>query len=183
LAQEFVKAWTAFQMSLNGGSQSPNNDAFAVHPADTLNMLLPAKQEFDRLTSACEIFRAAHQKLLDTITAVSEEHHGEACKATFSEEEFAAYTATVVELIAAANKYEEASAAFVSTAPREKFRRAIQGLETSWTNFFSVIDHRINSHGLMPFLNAVNAFSQARAEFFDTVASFLKKANRIGAPV
>ncbi len=183
LAQEFVKAWTAFQMSFDGGSPSLNTDGFGVHAANTLNMLLPAKQAFDRLTSACEIFRPAHQNLLDTIAAVSKQHHGEACKATFSEEEFAAYTAAVVELIAAAKEYEGASAAFVSTAARENFRRAIQDLETSWANFFSVIDCRINSHGLMPFLNAVNAFSQARAELFDIVAALLRKANRVGASV
>ena len=78
-----------------------------------------------------------------------------------SREDFTAYTATVVEVIAAAKDFEES--ALVSSSARGKFRCAIHNLETSWTSFFS--DGHINGAGLMPFVNAIGEFLDAETGF------------------
>jgi hypothetical protein len=185
LAEEFVKAWTAFQMSFNGGPPKTDNTPGEAAPNDLVNAIQKGKRAFERLKTASETFTVDFQKFSDAILAVAKEHQGdETCKATISKEDFTAYTARVVELIAAAKDFEENSAAFVSSSARGKFRRAIHNLETSWTNFSSISDGRINSDGLLPFFNAAAAFLKARAEFFEASSAALeKKTKKLGARI
>jgi hypothetical protein len=185
LAEAFVKVWTAFQMSFNGGPPKTDNAPGEAAPNDLVKAILKGKRAFERLKTASETFMVDLQTFSDAILAVAKEHQGdETCKATISKEDFTAYTARVVELIAAAKDFEENSAAFVSSSARGKFRRAIHNLETSWTNFSSISDGRINSDGLLPFFNAAAAFLKARAEFFEASSAALeKKTKKLGARI
>ena len=182
LAEAFVKVWTAFQMSFNGGPPKTDNAPGEAAPNDLVKAILKGKRAFERLKTASETFMVDLQTFSDAILAVAKEHQGdETCKATISKEDFTAYTARVVELIAAAKDFEENSAAFVSSSARGKFRRAIHNLETSWTKFSSISDGRINSDGLLPFFNAAAAFLKARVEFFDASSAALqKKGKKLG---
>jgi len=174
-AEEFVKAWTAFQMSFNGGPQKTDNAPSEGVP-DHLKAALAEQKAVERLKAAFyETFMPSHQKLSEAIRVVAQEHQGDqTCKLMISREDFTAYTATVVELIAAAKDFEE-SAALVSSSARGKLRRAIHNLETSWTTFSSVSDGRINDDGLMPFFNAIEEFLNAWTEFLDAGSAALEK--------
>ena len=130
LAEAFVKVWTAFQMSFNGGPPKTDNAPGEAAPNDLVKAILKGKRAFERLKTASETFMVDLQTFSDAILAVAKEHQGdETCKATISKEDFTAYTARVVELIAAAKDFEENSAAFVSSSARGKFRRAIHNLD------------------------------------------------------
>jgi hypothetical protein len=167
-AEEFAKAWTAFQMSFNGGPQKTDNAPSEAVP----DHLMKAGE---RMKTAYETFMPSHQKFSEAISAVAREHKGDqTCKLMISREDFTAYTATVVELIAAAKDFEE-SDAYVSSSARGKLRRAIHNLETSWTTFSSVSDGRINDDGLMPFFNATEEFLNAWTEFLDAGSAALDK--------
>jgi len=150
--EAFAKAWMAFRMSFNGGPAKTDNAPGQEVHHDSFGTIQEGKRAFERLKTASEAFIPLNEKFLASIRSVAQEHQGDQrCKATIPRDDFTAYTATVVELIAAAKDLEENSAAFVSSSARGKFRRAIGDLETSWTNFFCVIDGRINGDGLMPF--------------------------------
>jgi hypothetical protein len=175
-AEDFVKAWAAFQMSFGGGSPSQKSDdtPAPAEPNDLVKNIQRGKQAFERLTTASDLFAAAQQRFSDTILAAAEAHKHQACTATISEEDFTAYTATIVELIAAAKDFEENSV-FVASSSRSKFRRAVQNLEASWKSFSSVSDGSINGDGLMPFFNAVAVFLKARTEFFEAINATLER--------
>jgi hypothetical protein len=174
--EAFVKAWTAFQMSFDGGPQQTGDAPDEAVPNDLVKAGQTMQKAFERLKAVSEAFIPLNEKFLDSIRSVAQEHQGEqTCRITTSREDFTAYTTTVVELIAAAKDLEENSAAFVSSSARGKFRRAIDGLETSWKKFFCASDGRINGDGLMPFFNAAVEFLAARNQFFDASSAALKK--------
>jgi hypothetical protein len=183
-AEEFVKAWTAFQLSFNGGSRSETSDVAAagVETDELQKSIQLGKQAFERLTTAGETFKVAHQKFSDAILSAAENHQGEAtCKATLSEEDFDAYAKAVVELIAA-GKELEGNLPFVPSSSKGNFRRAIQNLETSWAAFSPANDGRINSDGLVPFLDAVAPFFKAQTMFLEASAAALdRRTKKLGA--
>ena len=170
-AEEFVKAWTAFQMSFNGGPQKTDNAPAEAVPNDLKAV---------RLKSAWEAFWPRHQKFIEeyrqkfieAYRAVAQElQGGQTVTLMISREDFTAYMATVVGVIAAAKDFEES--AFVSSSARGKFRCAIHNLETSWTSFFS--DGHTNGAGLVPFVNAIGEFLDAWTEFLGAESAALEK--------
>jgi hypothetical protein len=181
-AEEFVKAWTAFQMSFGSDTQKRPPSAVPGDAYDATGLILRGKEAFERHRLASEAFSAAHKQFSNTILAVAQEHQGEqSCKATLSKEDFESYAAAVSELIASAKNLEENSP-FVTKTARVKFQRAIQILESAWTGFGVVSEGRLNGDGLVPFFNAVTAFLTSQQEFFEIGAAALeKKAKKLGA--
>src|ERR1035438_9469474 len=93
LAEEFVKAWTAFQMSFNGGPPKTDNTPGEAVPNHLVNAIQKGKRALERLQTASEAFIPVHEKFLDSIRSVAQEHQGEqTCKATISKEDFTVYT-------------------------------------------------------------------------------------------
>jgi hypothetical protein len=168
------------------GLEPPLNDnaPAAVGPNDLVQAmaLLRGAQALERMSAASQAFAPAQKKFSEIILAVVQEHQAEqTSRATFSKEDFTAYAATVAELIAAAKDLEESSATFVSSSARAGVRQPIQTLETTWREFSSINEGRINGAGLMPFLNAARAFMNVGGEFLNTVSAALTKAANLGS--
>ncbi len=181
-AQEFVKAWTAFQMSFNREAQKPDTST-GNESNDLLNIIERARRASERSMSASTNFQAANEKFTRAVSATT--HQGEHGGSTFtiSTDEFADYTSAVVELIAAAKDLEEKST-FVSSSAKSKFLQAVETVEASWTNFLSGKGGQINGDGWIPFLNAAGEFLKTQAEFFNTLTSAVaRKSKKLGAGI
>jgi hypothetical protein len=140
------------------------------------------KEALNRLKNTSEAFQRATEKFSEPFLAVAQGNQGgPTCSAKVSRDVLIAYTATVVELVAAAKNFEESTAVFAPSSARKKFRDAIQNLETGWANFWSISDGRANGDALGPYLNAAAEYIQAQSTFFKAfTASLEKKAKRMG---
>jgi hypothetical protein len=183
-AEESVKASAAFHISFVGDSQPNENDnrQRGAEPKDSSPAIQKYKEAFERYKTASGAFTAAHERFSKVIQSVAEEHHDQSCQATFSAEEFTAYTASAEELIAAAKELEQKSAALVSGATRGTFRAAIETLETSFKGFLPEDEASIDGNRLLSFLGAVASFLNAQTGFFEAnTAALEKRAKRRGA--
>ena len=164
-------------MSFNGDFwQQGSDEVPAGENPNGLKTIDRFNQAFERGMAAFESFNVADAKFSNSIAnAVQVREEDLTCKVTLSDDDFAAYMATVVEVIAADKELEEHSH-LVSHSTRSSFRRAIQNIEGSRVTFeASVSDGRINAEKLTPFFDAIIAFRKARIDFFDAnIAAFEK---------
>jgi hypothetical protein len=130
----------------------------------------------ERAMGAFERFKIADANFRNSLANAAQVRQKDpTCKVMMSDDDFAAYMATVVELIAADKELEEHSY-LVSRSARSSFRRAIQNIKGSRVTFeASLSDGRINAEKLTPFFDAIAAFLSARTDFFDANSAAFEK--------
>lgn len=169
-AEAFVKAWSGFRLSFNGVPQTQKSGDYTSVEI--------WQQAVERFRIASEVFQVANKNFSNTVLAAARAHIQDSmCKLTMSEDDFTAYAASVVELIAAAKDLEE-RVDLASGSANRTFRGAIHNLEKMWTSFSQVTEGRINGSGFEPFLHAVAAFYEAQSQFFAANSAALQKRNR-----
>ena len=185
LAEQFAKAWTAFRMSFNGDFRQEETDEVPAgeNPNGSYKTAMEdwkkaceRHKASERAMGAFERFKIADANFRNSLANAAQVRQKDpTCKVMMSDDDFAAYMATVVELIAADKELEEHSY-LVSHFARSSFRRAIQNIEGSRLTFeASVSDGLINPEKLTPFFNAIAAFLSAESEFFNASTAALEK--------
>src|ERR1017187_1401129 len=185
LAEQFAKAWSAFRMSFNSDFRQQRSDDIPAgeNPNGSYKTAMEdwkkaceRHKASERAMGAFERFKIADANFRNSLANAAQVRQKDpTCKVMMSDDDFAAYMATVVELIAADKELEEHSY-LVSHFARNSFRRAIQNIEGSRLTFeASVSDGLINPEKLTPFFNAIAAFLSAESEFFNASTAALEK--------
>jgi hypothetical protein len=117
-----------------------------------------AEQCVTNLQNAFDAFRVANDTFTDLIK------NAVVNKVTITTDDLANYATTIEGLFAAARTLEE-QFQFASTAAKNKYHEALQGMETGWKTFASVDDGQMNGDAYVPFLNEVATFMKARNDY------------------
>jgi hypothetical protein len=176
-AERFARAWSAVRMSFNGDIRAQRSDGpVGANSNDLLRKVERGKQAHERLMTAFGALNVANELFTNAMKATAHDEAGHRTM-TLSMDDFTAYSAVVLGLIAAAGDLHE-NAPFVSDPIKRKFRSAVQSLETNWKTFAQVGDDgaiKVNGDALVPFLNGVSVFMKATTDFSNAITVAVEK--------
>jgi hypothetical protein len=179
-AEQFFKTWTAFLVSLDSDVPQQVHDRFPLvgSQEESPNRIAQWRGASDKSTSAFETFTTAQDKILAAIAKVVQQHADDPASpgGPLSGEDVDSYMACLTELIKADAKLEKLLD-LLPHSERTTFRHAIQAAELHKLQFeASISQKQMDFEKLKSFLDAINAFMQARSDFFKANTEALRRS-------
>jgi hypothetical protein len=169
LADRFARAWAVLHLSF---SQQSGDESQAEQAQGNIDRVEIFRNAYDKFNSAHDTFN----KRLMSIA-------GSGGKGFIERGDFAAYMASVAELIAAAKGCMEIPDALQLPNARMKLHRAVDSFEVARAHFEKrVYEGRMDPDSVTVYYDEVGRFLDATAEFWETLTSGGTKGRTRGAP-